>query len=376
MSHETEVNNHEHDHDHDHEGHHDHDHGDHHKKSAAPLTIPQVFGLGLAGGLVVALIIAGGIGYRMVKNGSESPFAMTAARLLHMSVASVNGTSISYTDYKKDVETVTKFYADAGAEQGPAPTAEQISEQVLSRAMVNIIIEDVADELGAKVKQEDIDAAKEKTVSQFASEDEARKDLMEKYGWTMEEYIQRIVRPILLEQATTEAFQASTDEKYVAYATGEEVRGSHILLQVEDEKSRNDIKKLAEQILTKVKNGESFEELAKQYGSDGTKERGGDLGWFAKGVMVKPFEDAMFVLKDNEIADKLVETEFGYHIVKRTGTRSAKDFNAFMENNIKEATINMYIDVPNPLKKFIEAADAKKNNTAIEIEPQPTEEKK
>ena len=284
-----------------------------------------------------------------------------------MQVALVNGTSISYTDYKKDIETVTKFYAGAGAEQGPVPTAEQISEQVLSRAMVNIIIEDVADELGAKVKQEDIDAAKEKTMSQFASEDEARKDLMEKYGWTMEEYIQRIVRPILLEQATVEAFQASTDEKYVAYATGEEVRGSHILLQVEDEKSRNDIKKLAEQILTKVKNGESFEELAKQHGSDGTKEQGGDLGWFAKGVMVKPFEDAMFALKDNEIADKLVETEFGYHIVKRTGTRSSKDFNAFMENNIKEAKINMYIDVPNPLGKFIEAADAAENNTAIQI---------
>lgn len=349
MSHETET-------------HHEEAHHEHHEKREKTMSMGQVFGLGLAGGLLVALIIALGIGYNMARHGSQSPFAMKTAAFLHMSVASVNGRSISYTDYRKDTETVATFYANAPTEQGPVPTAEQISEQVLSRAMVNIIMEEAARDFGAEVKQADIDAAKAKTVSQFASEDEAKKDLMDKYGWTMDEYLKRVVRPILLEQATVEAFQASSDEKYAAYATGEEeIRGSHILLQVEDEKTRVEIKKLANEILAKVKNGESFEALAKQYGSDGTKEQGGDLGWFGRGVMVKPFEDAMFALKDNQIADALVETEFGYHIVKKTGTRMTKDFNAFMADRIKQAKITMHIDVPNPLQKFIEAADAAKS---------------
>jgi hypothetical protein len=69
--------------------------------------------------------------------------------------------------------------------------------------------------------------------------------------------------------------------------------------------------------------GADFSALAKEYGEDPTKDRGGDLGWFTKGRMVKPFEDAAWGLKDGQISG-IVETQFGYHIIKKVGHKAAR----------------------------------------------------
>jgi parvulin-like peptidyl-prolyl isomerase len=72
----------------------------------------------------------------------------------------------------------------------------------------------------------------------------------------------------------------------------------------------------AEDILKRVRAGEDFAKLAEQYSSDpGSKTKGGDLGWFGRGQMVKPFEDAAFSLQPGQISD-VVESDFGYHIIK------------------------------------------------------------
>jgi len=73
---------------------------------------------------------------------------------------------------------------------------------------------------------------------------------------------------------------------------------------------------LAQEIKTKIASGESFANLAKQHSIDSSKKRGGDLGFFGRGVMVQEFEKAAFALEKSQVSD-IVKTQFGYHIIKR-----------------------------------------------------------
>ena len=82
----------------------------------------------------------------------------------------------------------------------------------------------------------------------------------------------------------------------------------HILLKKQSE---------ALMVLDRLKKGESFSNLAKELSIDkASGKRGGDLGFFRKGMMVKPFEDIAFKLEKGQISEP-VKTEFGYHIIKR-----------------------------------------------------------
>lgn len=100
-----------------------------------------------------------------------------------------------------------------------------------------------------------------------------------------------------------------------------EVKASHILIKTNEkmkESEKKDMKKKAETILAKAKEAD-FAELAKEYSEDiGSGADGGNLGFFGKGRMVKPFEDAAFNGKVGEVYPELVETQFGYHIIKVT----------------------------------------------------------
>ncbi len=92
-----------------------------------------------------------------------------------------------------------------------------------------------------------------------------------------------------------------------------QVKASHILIR-----DKAEMDKIAKNVTAK-----NFAEMAKKHGTDGTKSKGGDLGWFSKGRMVPEFEQAAFGLKKG-VVSKPVKTNFGYHLIMVTGKKKAK----------------------------------------------------
>jgi peptidyl-prolyl cis-trans isomerase D len=133
-------------------------------------------------------------------------------------------------------------------------------------------------------------------------------------------------------------------ENISRYSTAEERRASHILVKTSPEMSPADkeaAKARAEALLAEVrKSPASFAELARQKSEDeGSKGLGGDLEWFGRGGMVKPFEDAVYAMKSGEISN-VIETEFGYHIIALTGVRGGdkkpfEDVRAQIETEVR-----------------------------------------
>lgn len=140
---------------------------------------------------------------------------------------------------------------------------------------------------------------------------------------------------IVLDRATVESqinvtdadLQAYYDQNIQQYTTPEQRRASHILIAVPPSASAADkkaAKEKAEALLAQLKaNPNDFAKLAKENSQDpGSAENGGDLGFFDKGLMVKSFEDAAYKLEKNQVSD-LVESEFGFHIIKVTDIKPA-----------------------------------------------------
>ena len=91
----------------------------------------------------------------------------------------------------------------------------------------------------------------------------------------------------------------------------DKIKCSHVLVKKQSE---------ALAILERLKKGEGFANLARELSIDkGSGKKGGDLGSFGRGMMVKPFEEAAFKLQKGEMTLEPVKTEFGYHIIKRAG---------------------------------------------------------
>jgi parvulin-like peptidyl-prolyl isomerase len=104
---------------------------------------------------------------------------------------------------------------------------------------------------------------------------------------------------------------------------GERVRASHILVAYQGAmrstatRSKEEARKLADALHARASAGQDFARLASEHSDDPTaKAKGGDLGYFDRSGMVKPFADAAFALQPGEVSS-VVETEFGFHVIKR-----------------------------------------------------------
>ena len=147
---------------------------------------------------------------------------------------------------------------------------------------------------------------------------------------------------------TDEEIRKAYEARASAFRVEEQRRASHILVKTKEE---------ADKIAAEVKaNPNRFADLAKKQSTDtGSAEKGGDLGWFSRGMMVKPFEDAVFSMKQGEI--RIAQSEFGFHVIRLTGVQEGKQRS--LDDVKKELTAELAKQKGQ--KKYSESAEAFSN---------------
>lgn len=181
------------------------------------------------------------------------------------------------------------------AVQGSEKSAENLAADLITRRTI------AARAVAEGVDKDSVVAARVRLAAERA--------LYEAY---MEYATAKAVDPALVERLAREEYRAYPEK----FRAGEQVRARHILIAA-CECAPEQARAKADAVLARVKAGESFEAVAEQESDDpGSAKKGGDLGFFARGKMVKPFEEAAFALsKPGEISD-LVQSQFGYHIIR------------------------------------------------------------
>ncbi|PAO67319.1 MULTISPECIES: peptidylprolyl isomerase [Bacillus] len=164
------------------------------------------------------------------------------------------------------------------------------------------------------------------------------------------DFLEETVKMELLTEKAAKDNIKVTDADIKEYWEGlkGKIRASHIL--VAD-------KKTAEEVEKKLKKGEKFEDLAKEYSTDSSASKGGDLGWFAKDGMIADFSKVAFKLKTGEVSDP-VKTQYGYHIIKKTEERGKyDDMKKELKSEVLEQKLNDSNAVQEAVQKVMKKAD-------------------
>ncbi len=242
-------------------------------------------------------------------------------------VAVVNGVGIPRHDYDRELDMQVERFSRQGRQISDVQLARlkddvlqslierEVLYQESQKAGINISDQAVNDQLAA-IKQRFPDENEFKNILQKMNltEDDVKSQI--KHGLAIKELIdQQVVRNIVITEAETKSYYDANPEMF---RQPEQVKASHILIKVDanaTEAQKADAMLKIKDVQQKQKAGEDFAELAKKYSEGPSNVRGGDLGYFRRGQMVKPFEDAAFAMKPNEVSE-VVETRFGYHLIK------------------------------------------------------------
>ncbi|MFT3656598.1 Foldase protein PrsA [Bacillus sp. B01(2024)] len=257
--------------------------------------------------------------------------AITATSVLALSACSSGDNDVIA---KTDAGNVTKgeLYTNMKKTAGASVLTQLVQEKVLAKKY--------------KVSDKDIDNKLKEYKTQLGDQYSA---LKQQYG---EDYLKDQVKYELLAQKAAKDNIKVTDSDTKEYYDGlkGKIRASHIL--VADKKTADEVEK-------KLKKGEKFETLAKEYSTDNSKDNGGDLGWFDKKSMDETFSKAAFGLKVGQVSDP-VKTKFGYHIIKKTEERGKYDD---MKKELKEEVLKQKLNdnsaVQAAIQKVMKKADVK-----------------
>jgi peptidyl-prolyl cis-trans isomerase C len=250
-------------------------------------------------------------------------------------VASVNGKHISRSQYERELSVFQKRATQKGRQLSDADLTT-VKKQILENLIDTEVLYQQSQKEGVKVDKQTInkqieaikkrfpdEAAYEKALKGMAvSEKEIRVHIQ--HGLAINQLLDtNVLQKITVTEEESKKFY---DNNPNMFKQQEQAKASHILIKVapDAEKSKKvQARKKIETIQKKVRQGEDFALLAKSNSEGPTAKRGGDLGYFGRGQMVKPFEDAAFALKVGEVS-KIVETQFGYHLIKLTDKKAAR----------------------------------------------------
>jgi peptidyl-prolyl cis-trans isomerase C len=248
--------------------------------------------------------------------------------------ATVNDEVIAVEDVKKVAHnfTLQNIQPDPAAEGDTFES--RLYYTVVNRLVEQALILQEVKNRGIEITEDQVQAG----VSQLkvmAGGDEAFRNVLAENGISLEDVVRDtrtnlavrefynsvVTEPPAVAEADIQAFyDQNTDE----YASQPEVRARHILIRTQpgmDEMQRAEARNRASQLLAQAGGDADFAELARTHSEDETTApNGGDLSWFRQGRMVAPFDSASFALKPGQVSG-LVETQFGYHIIKVEETR-------------------------------------------------------
>ncbi|MEC0312795.1 peptidylprolyl isomerase [Bacillus subtilis] len=258
--------------------------------------------------------------------------AITATSILALSACSSGDKEVIA---KTDAGDVTKgeLYTNMKKTAGASVLTQLVQEKVLDKKY--------------KVSDKEIDNKLKEYKTQLGDQYTA---LVKQYG---KDYLKEQVKYELLTQKAAKDNIKVTDDEIKEYWEGlkGQIRASHIL--VAD-------KKTAEEIEKKLKKGEKFDALAKEYSTDtGSATNGGELGWISKDneQLDATFRKAAFKLKTNEVSDP-VKTQFGYHIIKKTEERGKyEDMKKELKSEVLEQKLNDSNAVQEAVQKVMKKAD-------------------
>lgn len=276
---------------------------------------------------VATIALAGVVACQNNNQSGSSSAPAKSGKLL----ATVNGSKITVDDFEQEVKALPDYI------RSMADTPQGRKELIDTLVMRELILQQAAKDGLDKGKEIDEKMA------------ELRKRVI------VDTFLKKKVENDA--KISDEELKKFYEQNQAQFKAGDQIRASHILVKSEQE---------AQAIQDQLKRGGNFEELAKSKSVDSSSSKGGDLGWFGKGSMVPPFENAAFALKDGEISG-IVKSDFGYHIIKLTGKRSAgtRPFDEVKEQ-IKAALLpqkqqQVFAQIKEDLKKNakVELADEK-----------------
>jgi peptidyl-prolyl cis-trans isomerase C len=258
-------------------------------------------------------------------------------------ILKINGVEIKRASLEQFVEQRTKQQLQMLGPMGanlPPDAMENMKQRIRPQIYEMLIDKELAEQkIKAKpiqitdeqldVRMEEIAKSRGKTIKDLEGE-------MAAAGAKMEEVRKEIRLSMgldkLLESEMSDADKTVTDdeakkfydENVKQFSQPEQVQASHILLGTKDmdAAAKTAAKTKAEEVLKLVKAGGDFAALAKEHSTCPSKERGGDLGYFGKEQMVPEFANAAWAMKVGDISE-IVESQFGYHIIKVTGRKEA-----------------------------------------------------